>query len=187
MDGLSRKPVVDSVPAYTGLEQFQELMPKLTRFLTMNRLAPSLEAAEDIVQEVFLRVAKMEEVERNSAYFYKACRNTALNAIRDARRRQALLDKEFPVDGEYSVNPVALKLGSYKNSILGVLEGLMPDHRTILQLRYEEDLSYKEIAARLGVPVGTVMSRLSRAGVAFRERAQGAPFLEAWLNDETQE
>jgi RNA polymerase sigma-70 factor (ECF subfamily) len=50
---------------------------------------------------------------------------------------------------------------------------LSPEHREIIQLRYFGDCSYQEIATALGVPVGTVMSRLHaarRALVAISER-----------------
>jgi RNA polymerase sigma-70 factor (ECF subfamily) len=49
------------------------------------------------------------------------------------------------------------------------LERLASDHRTILALSLIEELDYRSIARRLGVPVGTVRSRLNRARVAFRD------------------
>ena len=48
--------------------------------------------------------------------------------------------------------------------------GLSPEHQAVLTLRVVEDLSYDEIANVLGVPQGTVMSRLSRARVELRAR-----------------
>ncbi|NBS41579.1 sigma-70 family RNA polymerase sigma factor, partial [bacterium] len=52
-----------------------------------------------------------------------------------------------------------------------LLRRLNPEHETILRLRYHEELSYGEIANRLDVPIGTVMSRLSRARAKLLELA----------------
>jgi RNA polymerase sigma factor (sigma-70 family) len=49
---------------------------------------------------------------------------------------------------------------------------LKPDHQAILALRVVEEQSYESIAATLGVPVGTVMSRLSRARAELKARLQ---------------
>jgi RNA polymerase sigma-70 factor (ECF subfamily) len=51
-----------------------------------------------------------------------------------------------------------------------VLAGLTPEHRAVLVLRDLADMSESEIVGLLGVPVGTVKSRLHRARQAFRSR-----------------
>jgi RNA polymerase sigma-70 factor (ECF subfamily) len=54
---------------------------------------------------------------------------------------------------------------------LTVLLGALPvDYREVLVLREFEDLSYRDIAAVVGVPIGTVMSRLARGRALLRER-----------------
>ena len=53
------------------------------------------------------------------------------------------------------------------------LQRLPPEHREVLLLVGVEELSYQEVATVLGVPVGTVMSRLSRARARLREELQG--------------
>jgi RNA polymerase sigma-70 factor (ECF subfamily) len=47
---------------------------------------------------------------------------------------------------------------------------LAPEHQAVLALRAVQDLSYDEIAKALGIPIGTVMSRLSRARVELKRR-----------------
>jgi RNA polymerase sigma-70 factor (ECF subfamily) len=48
--------------------------------------------------------------------------------------------------------------------------GLTPEHQAVLALRVVEEQSYEEIAATLGIPIGTVMSRLSRARAELKAR-----------------
>jgi RNA polymerase sigma-70 factor (ECF subfamily) len=59
--------------------------------------------------------------------------------------------------------------------VMDVLRKLSPPHREILVLREMRQLSYEEIAEVLGVPRGTVESRLSRARAEFRQRYEGPP------------
>ena len=54
--------------------------------------------------------------------------------------------------------------------IQAAFEGLKPEHQSVLALRVVDEQSYEEIAATLGVPVGTVMSRLSRARAELKRR-----------------
>jgi RNA polymerase sigma-70 factor (ECF subfamily) len=53
-----------------------------------------------------------------------------------------------------------------------LLQRLPPEHREVLLLVGVEDLSYQEVAVAIGVPIGTVMSRLSRARARLREELQ---------------
>ena len=54
-----------------------------------------------------------------------------------------------------------------------LLQLLPPEHREVLLLVGVEELSYQEVAVAVGVPIGTVMSRLSRARARLREEMQG--------------
>ena len=71
-------------------------------------------------------------------------------------------------------NPETLAMRAVDaESINAAIEDLPLPYKEVLILRELEDLSYKEIAKVLTVPVGTVMSRLSRARLMLRERLQG--------------
>jgi RNA polymerase sigma-70 factor (ECF subfamily) len=67
-------------------------------------------------------------------------------------------------------DPEALLLESVDSQQLGrLMEQLPAEYREVLLLREVEDLSYKQIADVTGVPIGTVMSRLSRARLSLRK------------------
>ncbi|PSC05325.1 RNA polymerase subunit sigma-24 [Alsobacter soli] len=61
------------------------------------------------------------------------------------------------------------------DSVLDQLQKLSPEHRAVLLLIGVEELSYRQAAEALGVPVGTVMSRLSRAREHFRQALRDPP------------
>lgn len=62
--------------------------------------------------------------------------------------------------------------GHDSGAVLDILQGLNDRYRAPLVLFYLEDLSYLEIAERLGIPIGTVMSRLSRGKQMIRQKLE---------------
>ncbi len=125
------------------------------------------EEAHDVVQEVFMKAMReprfFDTDFKIQAWLYRVTRNLCFNLVRDRRRRDVLLvgqGRSEAVDGD----PIeAVFAGERQRDILAAVDSLTDDHREILMLRYYEDLSYAEIAERLGIRLGTVMSRLSRA------------------------
>jgi RNA polymerase sigma-70 factor (ECF subfamily) len=78
-------------------------------------------------------------------------------------------DNEETLWGSRPRDPEALLLESIDSQTLGrLMEQLPAEYREVLLLREVEDLAYKEIAEVTGVPMGTVMSRLSRARLGLR-------------------
>lgn len=123
--------------------------------------------ARDVVQEVFIKAMREPRLYdadfKIQAWLYRVTRNLCFNLVRDRRRRDTLL-QVGPKPGTTTLDPLdAVFESERQDEILEAVESLTPDHRDILMLRYYEDLSYAEIADRLGIKLGTVMSRLSRA------------------------
>jgi RNA polymerase sigma-70 factor (ECF subfamily) len=123
--------------------------------------------ARDVVQEVFIkamREPRLFDAEfRTQAWLYRVTRNLCFNIVRDRRRRGGILagmhqQTERPEDQLERVFH-----GERQEEMIVAVQQLTDDHRVILMLRYYEDLSYSEIAVRLNIKMGTVMSRLSRA------------------------
>lgn len=123
--------------------------------------------ARDVVQEVFIKAMRegrfFEEDFKMQAWLYRVTRNLCFNLVRDRRRRDGILATVHRND-ESLADPLDVVFGGERqDEIVQAIGQLTEDHRTILLLRYYEDLSYAEIAHALSIKLGTVMSRLSRA------------------------
>ncbi|HEV8648690.1 MAG TPA: sigma-70 family RNA polymerase sigma factor [Actinomycetes bacterium] len=120
----------------------------------------SLEEAEDVVQEAFVRAcgrwSHVRDYEVPEAWVRRVALNLASSGVRRARRRAALLVRLGPAADvpALSVDAVALTRTLRKLPLRG---------REALVLHHVVGLSVQEIAGELGVPVGTVTARLSRA------------------------
>ena len=153
----------------------------LARYLTSNTLD-----AQDIVQDASLRALKyfrgFRGTERGDgrAWLLAIVRNTAFSARRRRRPDEGMLefDEAQHSGAAADEHPEAeLLRGAAKESLGRALDRLAPEFREVIVLRELEGLSYKEISDVAGVPVGTVMSRLSRARTrlqqALREEEEG--------------
>jgi RNA polymerase sigma-70 factor, ECF subfamily len=128
--------------------------------------------AEDLVQETYAKALKgfrsFEEGTNLRAWMYRILRNSFLTS-RSGLRAQSMSpidddDAEMSVVTSHSVTPEFLLLqqeGTRK--VMDALASLPVSYREVILLCEIEELSYKEIAQVLAVPMGTVMSRLARA------------------------
>ncbi len=123
--------------------------------------------AYDVVQEVFIKA--MRETRfflpdfKMKAWLFRVTSNLCFNIRRDKKRRGAIL-KTMQRPTSTAPDQYNRVFGDQRQGhILAAMEDLSRDHREILTLRYYSDLSYAEIADALGIKLGTVMSRLSRA------------------------
>jgi len=137
----------------------------LARWLTRNE-----HDAEDIVQEAFLRAFRSFDTfipgRDARAWLLTIVRNACRTWHRQSRSHEAAMqwDDDAPAAvGTWSDPEAALIKNANSQLIRQALEGLAFEYREILILRELEELSYKEIAQITGIPLGTVMSRLSRA------------------------
>jgi RNA polymerase sigma-70 factor (ECF subfamily) len=120
--------------------------------------------AEDVLQESLLKAYKSLDTFRGAdarSWVLAIVRNTAMN-FHDRHKTHSPLDEMDPADA--SPDPErALIDRSRVIRLRMAISNLEPEFREAIVLREIEDLSYKEIAAVLNIPVGTVMSRLARA------------------------
>ena len=124
--------------------------------------------AEDIVQESFLKAYKAQASFRGSeakTWMLSIVRNTAMDFLRRYKAGLAapLGDQGYEPE-DHSPDPErALVEQSRRKQVRQAISHLAPEFREAIVLRELEGLPYKEIASVLGIPMGTVMSRLSRA------------------------
>jgi RNA polymerase sigma-70 factor (ECF subfamily) len=125
--------------------------------------------AEDAVQEAYLRAISHFASFRGGdgrAWLLTIVRNSCINRLRQngAAGRNTDFDEAVHSAGRQTSNPEMALLRTERTELLRkAVEELPATYREVIVLRELEQLSYREIANIVGIPLGTVMSRLSRA------------------------
>jgi RNA polymerase sigma-70 factor, ECF subfamily len=148
----------------------QTVLPHLDSAYNLARwLIRNAHDAEDLVQEACLRALKSFDGFRGGdarAWLLTIVRNTCYTWLQQNRQQEltTAFDEEIHTADEHSRSPEALLLQSADVRLVkDALEELPPEFREVIVLRELEGMSYNEIAALCGIPLGTVMSRLARA------------------------
>lgn len=151
---------------------------------TVLRLIGCAEDAEDLLQEAFLKAQEKLPGFHGESSFYTWIYRIAVNlALSDRRRRKRAAWRlrlqghaEFldPADDLVQSDPsLPLERAERDDLIQAALNALKPEQRAVVVLKDQDGLSYEEIAATLGIPIGTVRSRLHRARSELLQRLQG--------------
>jgi RNA polymerase sigma-70 factor (ECF subfamily) len=154
----------------------QAVLPHLDTAYNLARwLTHNAQDAEDVVQEASLRAFRFFPGFRGGdprAWLLRIVRNTCYTWLHTNRPLQDAMEFDenvFHPDSE-APNPEDVLLQNDSGILVHkALEELPPNYREVLVLRELEGMSYKQIAAIMGTPVGTVMSSLSRARYRLRE------------------
>lgn len=139
--------------------------------------------ALELTQETFLKVYKaratFREGERFLPWFHRILRNTCFSFLRGTRRARSLSapgrpgeddDRDFEIEDLDSLPAEDLLQNERAMAFWGAFKSLSARDREMLALRHFQELSYLEIASTLGIPEGTVMSRLFHARKRLREK-----------------
>ena len=130
--------------------------------------------AEDVGQATFVKVWQNLDGYRPgstfSAWLHRITVNAALDKLRSRREETPLTERERD---DRPTPERAILQDEMQTRVRRAVQALPPQSRAALVLREYEGLSYKEIAEALDIPIGTVMSRLSYARRALRERLAG--------------
>jgi RNA polymerase sigma-70 factor, ECF subfamily len=131
------------------------------------RLTGNTAAAEDVTQEVFIRAIKswhqLREVQAVRGWLMVIARNEFARWCRKFASRASLSA------GEIECGLAATGDLDQEDWVQRSLMELPVDYRLVVTMFYFEQLSYSEIAQELDIPIGTVMSRLSRAKKQLKE------------------
>lgn len=185
---FTRRPSADGVTGF--MDDALALMNGL--YGTAVRLTRDGEAARDLVQDTYLKALRgrdrFQPGTNLKAWLYTILHNTWRNRRRDAARARVSFDSETveaAVDAgragvvEHGTPESALLQAVDDADITAAVDALPDAFRAAVWLRDVEDLSYQEIADALGVPIGTVMSRISRGRkllhAALVDRHRGTP------------
>lgn len=140
--------------------------------------------AEDLVQETVAKAYtafhQFQPGTNLRAWLYKILSNTFINSYRKRRREPDMaLGAEFQEEWQVDADPLAPPAPSAEaealerladSEILTALRELPPEFRVAIYLADIEGYAYREIAAIMGIPLGTVMSRLHRGRNKLRSR-----------------
>ena len=176
---LSAREEQEVAPHKARLDTFEaEAMPHLNDlFRTAKRVMKDPARAEDVVQEVYLQAWKsfhrFEPGTNCKAWLFKILFHS-INHYRRKWFRIRLLseNEEYLEDNLTWTEPVPEHLTD--EEILSAMERISPGFKAVVLLIDVEEFAYKEVAEILGIPIGTVMSRLSRGRRLLREQLTGS-------------
>ncbi len=159
---------------------FSELVRRHQR--SVHRIAYGLTRnaadADDLAQETFVRawgaIARFELGQPLMPWLARICTNQAYSLFRHRKRRpeqsiEPMIEagKQWGVDDDPAEHRAR---SEHDERLRAAFAELSPEHQAVLALRTLQDASYEEIATALHIPIGTVMSRLSRARAELKRR-----------------
>jgi RNA polymerase sigma-70 factor (ECF subfamily) len=172
-----------------NLTAFEELISSYERriYNYCLRMTNNREDAEDLTQEVFVRVYKsLKRFKGNSqlsTWIYRIAHNVCIDRYRKVKLTTVSLSQPKGSDDEremelpardFSPEEEAMRM-ELKKYLLNSISELQPKYRSVIVLRDIQNYSYEEIAEILRLPLGTVKSHISRARAALRQAVR--PYL----------
>jgi RNA polymerase sigma-70 factor (ECF subfamily) len=173
------------------LQAFDSLVARYQRYVfnLIYQHLGNVDELEDVAQDIFLRIYKFIRKYRGNASLESWIYKIVLNFCRTHARRKAVLSRFFiqptmqdAEDKSFSIfdnladtlNDPAQQIESktLAHDIISAVRQLPPIYRDILIMREVNELSYEEIAEVLGISIGTVKSRISRARDLVRQKVQ---------------
>jgi RNA polymerase sigma-70 factor (ECF subfamily) len=170
---LVRKAQEGDVDAFeTLVRKYQQAVYALCR-----RLTGAHQSADDLAQETFIKayfaLARFDARWPLYPWLRKIAVNASLNYLKKRNRERPLVDEALAVRGPGPRPPqdlpeARLEQTEFEERFARSVESLPEEQKSVFVLRFYEGLSYEEISRTLGVPHGTVMSRLNRARQKLR-------------------
>jgi RNA polymerase sigma-70 factor (ECF subfamily) len=155
------------------LLQVEPLIPALRRYARALLRNPT--AADDLVQDCLERAVGRWHQRREGntrSWLFTILHNLAVNQFRQSASRGRHVTIDETNEDDFGQEAVQEQTLMYRD-VLDKLAKLPDDQRAVLLLVAVEDLSYAEAAKVLNIPIGTVMSRLSRARERLQQEIEG--------------
>ncbi len=154
------------------LERYERPLVRYTA-----RITGDTERARDVVQDAFMRLCAAERAAvegREAGWLYTVCRNRAL----DVRRKEGRMDSlpEEKVARIHSDSPGPgdqAALRQQHRRVLDAIGELPDDQKEAFRLKFQDQLSYREISQVMGVSLGTVSALITRGMADVRRRLGG--------------
>ena len=126
------------------------------------------EEADDVVRDMFLRIADSDIPPKSDNYLLIAVRNNCLNRIRQKQLHEKVKNL-LPIDADADFQPID-KQQERLEDIASFVDGQMEEpHRSIFHLRFDEDLTIADIARRLGLNPNTTYKYLAQCMEHIRQ------------------
>ncbi|MGH1349951.1 MAG: RNA polymerase sigma factor [Methyloligellaceae bacterium] len=140
-------------------------VPYLRRFARALTGNPTLsdDLVQDCIERALTRLHLYDETRNIRTWLYTILRNLYINGLRQDIRRGPHMNIDDVSEQNFAQQPVQAEQAVIVHDISKALAQLPDDQREVLVLIAIEELSYEEAANIIGTPIGTVMSRLSRA------------------------
>jgi len=159
-------------PADEVREQLGELLPRLRRFGRV--ITRNVQDADDLVQtaveKALTRADQWRPGSRLDSWMFGIMRNAWIDEIRARRRRERV---HAPEDAGLTVGDSSAASRDIAMSVQAAMARLPGEQRLAVALVLIEGLSYKEAAETVGVPIGTLTSRLARGREALQAMLDG--------------
>ena len=137
-----------------------------------------IERAREVVQDTFLKLCRRKSSERDdhlAPWLYTVCRNRALDVRRKEKRMTGIDDarlQDIPAPPEF---PAALEQKEQLTEVLDVLRTLPANQQEVLRLKFQGDLSYREISRVTNVSISNVGFLIHTGLKTIRETIQTRP------------
>ncbi|MEZ6116343.1 MAG: sigma-70 family RNA polymerase sigma factor [Pirellulaceae bacterium] len=174
---MAFRPQDHSAPSPNTAFELEALVSQYSRAVYAYgfRLSGNAVDAEDLTQQTFLlaqqKLHQLRDTSRARSWLLAIVRNCFLQEL---KKRRVSLESDSDLQMEDDIPDPVASAEIDQEQIHQCIAELAPAFRIVLLMYYFEQASYKEIAAQLDLPVGTVMSRLARAKSQLRQKLTAA-------------
>jgi RNA polymerase sigma-70 factor (ECF subfamily) len=161
---------------------FERLMEKYSNYVVSiaYNIVGDLHIAQDMAQEAFLKVyrkiAALDSPRKFRGWLYSIARSTCIDWLRKEHSKPCSFDgmADNGVDPQDAKKDTfaSVEMEELREKVLNIIGMLPRIYQQIIMLKHLRNMSYKEIAEFLGIPIATIESRLYRARLLLKEKLQ---------------